>query len=106
MTLSCERRDAADLPVLDHGTVAVEEDYRRAAALLDVMEPDALDVEEASPRRMLAFRPTRATLNEESGAAEGCRGDKAAHQRQRARPNGGRKGSANGRDGLPWTFDH
>ena len=58
--------DAADLVVFDHGTIAVQKNDRWAVAALEVMETHTIDVEEATPGRMFAFRLSGAPPDDES----------------------------------------
>src|SRR5690242_17177198 len=74
MSLGREVEDAADLPVLDHGAVAVEKHNRRAIAPLQIVEPNTVNLEKASSRRMVSLRPVRAGTREERRAAQRDRG--------------------------------
>src|SRR5690242_15586741 len=52
----CQAVDnAADLELLDHRAVAMQQNQRRALAAVEVVEPDAVELDEAAMRRMLAL---------------------------------------------------
>jgi hypothetical protein len=67
--LSREGQDSTDLPVLDRYAVTVEEDHRGALASLDVVQTNAIHLDEAPAGRVFAFRSARARLDEASRAA-------------------------------------
>jgi hypothetical protein len=45
--------NAADREVMDHGTIAVQQDERRSLAAFDVVNSDILDIEESTGGRMI-----------------------------------------------------
>ncbi len=56
MPLRCQIQNATALEILDHGTIAVQENGRRPVTALDVMEPGSFQIEEAALWWMLSLR--------------------------------------------------
>ena len=62
-------------PSAHHGAVAVQQDEGQALALLEIMEVDPLDIEEAAGRWVVPLRLTCASSDQQSrGPQNGCRG--------------------------------
>jgi hypothetical protein len=62
------------MEILNHGTIAVQENDRRPIAALDVVEPRSLQIEEAALWGMLSLRSLPTTMGSQSHAAQKGRG--------------------------------
>jgi hypothetical protein len=65
----------ANLKILHHGAVAVQQDKGWPLAPLEVMEADPFDIEEAADRWVLPLRQTcAASVHQSRGSQDGGRG--------------------------------
>ena len=64
VSLGQRRKYPADLKILQHGAVAVQQDERRSLAALEIMEVDPFNIEEVADRWVVPLRPPGAPSDE------------------------------------------
>src|ERR1700730_13180428 len=66
ISLGQRHKYPADLKILNHGAVAVQQDERRSLASLEIMEVDSFNIEEAAGGLVFSLRPSSAPSDEQS----------------------------------------
>jgi len=74
ISLGQRRKYPADLKILQHGAVAVQQDERRSLASLEIMEVDPFNIEEAAGGWVVSLRPPSAPSDEQSRGSQDGRG--------------------------------
>ena len=77
--LGREIDQTAGFKVLDHAPIAVEQNHRVACAALDIMQPDAVDLQKATGRRIVALGFLR-----KISIGQGHRSQSSNHRRGRS----------------------
>jgi hypothetical protein len=66
ISLGQRLKHSADLKILQHRTVAVQQDERRSLASLEIVEVDPFNIEEAAGGWVFPLRPSSAPSDEQS----------------------------------------
>jgi hypothetical protein len=66
ISLGQRRKYPADLKILQHGAVAMQQDERGSLASLEIMEVDSFNIEEAAGGLVFPLRPSSAPSDEQS----------------------------------------
>src|SRR4249920_4025780 len=72
----CEVNQTAGFEILDHAAIAVKKNQRFARAPLNVVQPNAVDVEESAGRRIVTLRFLRKMTSDQGH--RGQRSDRTA----------------------------
>jgi hypothetical protein len=101
----CPIDQSADLEVLDHASIAVQQDERNAFAALDVVELDTVHLDQPASRRIVALCLSRQAMVHDSGGGKcHCRsgerqqvgGRSGGGAPNRERPRGAKQGHVGG----------
>ena len=83
----------ADFEILHHGGIAVQQDYRRSMASIEIMEVNPVDIEEGAGGRIVSLRLTGAPSDQQSRRSQdGRRGQRSHAQLLRQPSTGSRRG--------------